>query len=91
MRNFPLYVAYIEVMVYVAHGLSTFKLMKESIELLQGNLHSLGFRIKIIKLPLRCQRDFGCELLIVKIQHRNLMKILNNEIVYFLSIRYTIK
>lgn len=62
----PLYIAYIEVMVDVAHGLSPFKPMKEIIELLQGNLNRLAFTIKIIKLPLRCQRAFGCGLLTVK-------------------------
>lgn len=53
MRNFPLCVTYIEIIISVDLGLNIFTSMKEIIEILERNLSGLVFRMKIIKLSLR--------------------------------------
>ena len=58
-----MYVIYIEIIVDIALGLNVFNSMKGIVETLQRNLDSLAFRIRIIELPLKCQRAFGCGLL----------------------------
>lgn len=73
----------IEIIVNIHSSLNVFTSMKEIMEILQRILNSLAFRVKITKLPLRHQRTFGCGLLTVKIQHRNLRKVLNDHIILF--------
>lgn len=63
LRNFPLCVTYIEIIISVDLGLNIFRSMKEIIEILERNLSGLAFRIKIIKLSLRDVRGLlvvGC-------------------------------
>lgn len=59
MRNFPLCVADIEIIIIVDLGLNIFISMKEIIEILQRNLSSIAFRVKIIKSSLRDVRELS--------------------------------